>query len=755
MRKRIKTLATKFGSIRSTLILLILAIIWITSGKGKVHASGETTALFALASAANARIAMVEPADLKSKLFALTLTAEAATRTALPPATDTPVPTAPVTDTPGGQGFTDTPTSVPPLPPPTSAPASTFTPKSPANTSTPEHRIVVTPIPWGTPVAITPRPEPPTPVTFTPTPSWFTPPPTASPTAPTPSTFTPTPVGTNNVSPAVASPTSATAITFTPTPAEHAPNTIVAPPPAPPTQPAEATFTPAASTASTQGACSGQFIPHDLPHITTIETAAIRPFAANGAGVAVNDLDNDGLLDIVLGGNEGADTILWNEGKLTFQWSAFGTGRTRAVNIVDVDGDGWQDIVLTKQSGAIEYWRNLGKTITTRSGQRFALTPLPGVTHPAYAMDWADFTGDGALDLVTGSYTTSVAAGSTGAGVYAYANQDLTFTPTRLATDTLALAVGLLDVNADGQLDVLVGNDSALPDQTWLHQGQQWLPAAPFARTSYSTRSFAWGDVNNDGVYDLFVTDMKPYTNDPATLAVWQPILAALEEPQAANDPQLLGNALQMRSGAQAYANRAVAWGVDATGWSWSGQFGDFDNDGYLDLYVVNGMIDQTAFAALPNRELVEENQAFHNQGGARFAPAPEWNLASTRSGRGMVIADFDNDGDLDIVVNNLGSPAQLFENQLCRGASLEVDLHWPQSHNPHGIGARLVLHTSAGIYYRDVRVASGYLSSNPARVHFGFPTGVQPQQLDVHWPDGVITRVDKPQSNTLITVEH
>jgi len=116
-------------------------------------------------------------------------------------------------------------------------------------------------------------------------------------------------------------------------------------------------------------------------------------------------LDNDGDLDIVLGGNDGADTLLWNEGNLTFRWNGFGTGRTRTVNIVDVDGDGWQDIVLTKQTGALDYWRNLGSTValdTVWSNQQFTRETLPGIAQPATAIDWADLDNDGDLDLVTG-----------------------------------------------------------------------------------------------------------------------------------------------------------------------------------------------------------------------------------------------------------------------------------------------------------------------------------------------------------------
>jgi hypothetical protein len=116
-------------------------------------------------------------------------------------------------------------------------------------------------------------------------------------------------------------------------------------------------------------------------------------------------------------------------------------------------------------------------------------------------------------------------------------------------------------------------------------------------------------------------------------------------------------------------------------------------------------------------------------------------------------MADMDGDGDLDVVVNNLRGPAQLFENRLCGGDALLVDVRWPGSGNTHAIGAELELHTSAGVLRRDVRAASGYLTGDPARVHFGLPRGAMLQRLVVRFPDGARATLDAPQPNTLIEV--
>jgi hypothetical protein len=213
-----------------------------------------------------------------------------------------------------------------------------------------------------------------------------------------------------------------------------------------------------------------------------------------------------------------------------------------------------------------------------------------------------------------------------------------------------------------------------------------------------------------------------------------------------------MANTLQINDG-DTWREQGNVRRVDATGWSWASKFGDLDQDGYQDLYVVNGMIAQNLFKHLPNGELVEENQALRNQGDGSFQPMPDWQLGSTYSGRGMSMADLDNDGDLDIVVNNLRQSAQLFENQLCEGTSLQVEVRWPESANPFGIGAQVRLQSSMGTMQRDVRVISSYLAGDPVRVHFGFPPDTTLEAIDILWPDGAHSRVEAPPVGYLLEV--
>ena len=508
--------------------------------------------------------------------------------------------------------------------------------------------------------------------------------------------------------------------------------------------------------------CTGAFTKHTLDHITTNAYEPVNMYDSNGAGVAVNDLDNDGDIDIVLANLAGKNQIFWNMGRMKFRPEPFDHGSTRAVSTVDVDGDGWLDIVFTTRVGSLLYYKNLAEE-WSGDGMRFDRVPLVGVEEKAYALAWGDLDKDGDLDLVTGSYDTALEKElrdsfmfGDGAGVFVFTNQGDHFTPERLADTSQALAIQLMDINLDGRKDILIGNDfDSVRDYYFLAtESGGWEEAAPFEVTTQNTMSFDLGDINNDGQQELFAADMHPYKFDDATEEEWKLVMdMMMEEDHSPDNPQVMENVMQTIDEDGNWQNLAADMGVNFSGWSWSSRFADLDQDGFQDIYIVNGMATSETFAHLPDFELVEENQAFKNDGTGMFEVATDWKLNQTEGGRGMTLADLNGDGDLDIIINNLLKPATILENRVCGGNSLHVELQDSSVQNSFAVGSKIVLDTSVGRMIRDVRVNSGYLSGDTVGVHFGIPRDAEIFSMEITWPDGEISSFSKIFPNQKIVI--
>jgi hypothetical protein len=307
-----------------------------------------------------------------------------------------------------------------------------------------------------------------------------------------------------------------------------------------------------------------------------------------------------------------------------------------------------------------------------------------------------------------------------------------------------------LDIDANGLDDLVVGNDFDLRDHVWLRHANTWTAREPFTSTPHSTMSYDVGDIDRDGQGELFAADMNPYQTDVVTMAAWLPVTSNMNQFHPADDPQLMENALLQRQPNSTWSTVGRRVAVTATGWSWSSRFADFDNDGWRDLYVVNGMIAQELFPYLPDATLVEHNQALRFDG-SRFVPMPQWHLDDTASGRGMAVADFDNDGDLDVVVNNLQAASVVFENQLCTGDALTLSLHQPGT-NSAAIGAQVRLVFTDSQIWEGVVSGRGYLSGDSLTLHFGLGSRT-PHTLDIRWPDGQTSRIDHPPVNQHLSV--
>ncbi len=497
------------------------------------------------------------------------------------------------------------------------------------------------------------------------------------------------------------------------------------------------------ATLATPTACSAGFVPHALEHTTRSGARIAAVYESNGAGVALGDLDGDGRDEVVLANLAGDASLLWNRGALRFARQALPVTQARAVAVVDVDADGRSDLVFTRRFEKPLWLRNTG----VPGAARFSAQPLPDVNNTFYSMAWADLDDDGDLDLVAASYDAEqlkhqgqIFTQRGGIGVFVYWREGATFRAERLATAAEALAIALIDLDGDGQRDIWIGNDFNVRDQIWLRVGSGWRAGLPLDSMTENTMSLDWGDIDNDGQFEIFASDMKPVDKDVATMARWLPMMKKMTRPLTSDDPQHAENTLQVRGADGRWRDQAYERRVDSSGWSWSAKFGDLDADGALDLLVVNGMIARGLFDHLPGAELVEPNMAFRNRGAGSFAVAHEWRLGATASGRGMSMGDLDGDGDLDVVVNNLEAPAVVFENQICGAQHLTVAPRMPGSANPLAVGARLTLRLADTTLVREVRAISGYLSGDPAAVHFGLPPGAVIDTLRIDWPDGRVS---------------
>ena len=549
--------------------------------------------------------------------------------------------------------------------------------------------------------------------------------------------------------------------------------------------------------------------------ITTNDSVNIQTdvYVYNGAGVAVGDIDNDGLPDVFLAGNMVSSRLYLNKGHMKFDDITKSAGVTTnrwatGVTMVDVNNDGWLDIYVAvsgprwskpEDRANLLFLNNHDRTFT-ECAAKYGIAET-GFTSQAA---WLDYDGDGYLDLFLldnspedfsrGDVTMHPGGAATTPGSFNqlyHNNGDGTFTNVSdkagiLRSAGYGLGVAIADVNNDGRPDIYVSNDITPNDVLYVNNGDGTFTdkaAKSMKHGSLSGMGVDIADFNNDGWADVVQADMMPADlNRRKRVIGFQTYSSQVETRARGFREDYSLNSLQLSNGVTkdgdvVFSEIGRMAGIARTDWSWSTLFADFDNDGAKDIFISNGYpkavndLDYygAAFAARRrgnNRRALEllaklpgydvPNYVFRNNGDLTFTDETKaWGMDQPGYSYGAAYVDLDNDGRLDLVVNNIDAPVSVYHNV---GSSDEAH-HWfgvtleGETPNPRGVGARVVITADGHKQYLYNSPYRGYMSSMDGRPHFGLGTAKRVDTLEVFWPDGRYSRRTALEADRYVSV--
>lgn len=530
----------------------------------------------------------------------------------------------------------------------------------------------------------------------------------------------------------------------------------------------------------------------------------------NGAGVAVGDIDGDGLEDLYFTSNLGSNKLYRNKGNYQFEditaraRVADSVGWKTGVTMADVNGDGRPDIFVSGVDYLGVHGRNV-LYINNGDGTFTDRTKEYGLDFAGYSTQalFFDYDGDDDLDMfllnhsthterIVGTYT-GVEERNPRAGDRLYRNDGNHFTDVSEAAgvgekglDGYGLGVVASDFNADGCPDLYVANDFQGNDYLYINNCNGTFTESIAKETRHTSR-FSMGvdaaDFNNDGRTDIITLDMLPEREDILkTSANAEDFNIYNLRLKAGYHPQFSRNNLQLNRGGGLFSEIGYQAGVAATDWSWSALFADLDNDGKKDLFITNGVyrrpndldyinyVGQEAVQASlakgitgANLELLKKmpqvplsNYAFRNNGNLTFTDAAgAWGLAQPGFSNGAAYVDLNNDGALDLVVNNINAPASIYRNKAptrIGNSYLGIVLHG-SGKNTAGVGARVTIKTGPVTQLLEQQPTRGFESSVDPRLHFGLGAATRVDSLTIVWPDRRFQVLTSVAANQMLTL--